>query len=552
MTLPSILQRIHPADNAIVALRDLAAGERVDLGGESWVLAEPVAAKHKFAAVDLNPGDLVTLYGVVVGRVTSAVRRGAWLHTGNLVHEAADCAGKRAAVSWTPPDAGRWRGGVFQGFKRSDTVSGTANHWIVVPLVFCESRNLRVMREAMQRALGLSETGKFERYARSLADELRRGGDDEALARVALEEEGGSGAGPLFKNLSGLQFLDHGLGCGGTRQDAEALCRLLAGYVAHPNVAGATILSLGCQHAQVSLLERALEEFHPRFNRPLLVFEQQKIGSESRLIQTAILETMRGMARADLQRREPCPLSDLTLGVECGGSDGFSGISANPAIGHAADLLAALGGTPVLSEFPELCGVEQSLCDRCVTAELADRFLHLMREYQAAARACGSGFESNPSPGNIRDGLITDAMKSAGAAKKGGTSPIVGVLDYGEPVTARGGLNLCRTPGNDVESTTGLAAAGCNVMVFSTGLGTPTGNPVCPTLKVSTSTALAERMQDIIDHDAGPIITGAQSVAENGAALLELILRTASGEFTPRAVALGQSDFLPWKRGVSL
>ncbi|MCB1210725.1 MAG: UxaA family hydrolase, partial [Verrucomicrobiales bacterium] len=243
---------------------------------------------------------------------------------------------------------------------------------------------------------------------------------------------------------------------------------------------------------------------------------------------------------------------DLIMGVECGGSDGFSGISANPAIGHAADLLAALGGAPVLSEFPELCGVEQSLCDRCVTDELAQRFVELMRAYEDAATACGSGFDANPSPGNIRDGLITDAIKSAGAARKGGDAAIVDVLDYGEPIRKHGGLTLYCTPGNDVESTTALAGGGCNLMVFSTGLGTPTGNPVCPTLKVATNTELATRMADIIDFDAGPIIRGEKSVAEMGEELFELALKTASGTYIPKAVALGQDDFLPWKRGVSL
>jgi altronate hydrolase len=236
---------------------------------------------------------------------------------------------------------------------------------------------------------------------------------------------------------------------------------------------------------------------------------------------------------------------------ECGGSDGFSGISANPVIGHSADLLIALGGTAALSEFPELCGIEQDLSNRCVTAALADRFVQLMRAYQRAAEACGSGFDANPSPGNIRDGLITDAIKSAGAAKKGGTSPVTDVLDYPEPIT-KPGLSLVCTPGNDVESTTALAGAGCTVMLFTTGLGTPTGNPICPTLKISTNTELATRMPDIIDFDAGPVITGEKTVEQMGEEMLEMTIATASGRYTPKAVALGQDDFLPWKRGVSL
>jgi altronate hydrolase len=205
----------------------------------------------------------------------------------------------------------------------------------------------------------------------------------------------------------------------------------------------------------------------------------------------------------------------------------------------------------VLSEFPELCVIEQSLCDRCIDAATAEKFADLMRRYQRAAEACGSGFDSNPSPGNIRDGLITDAIKSAGAAKKGGTSPVVDVLDYPEPITKRG-LSLLCTPGNDLESTTALAGCGCNLILFTTGLGTPTGNITCPTLKISTNTSLAQRMGDIIDFDAGPIITGEKTVEQMGAELLELSIATASGKYVPKSAALGQDDFLPWKRGVSL
>ena len=545
------LLRIHPADTAIVALRDLSAGSQHHLDHESWTLRERIPAKHKFAARDFAAGDLVTMYGVTVGKTTQAVPAGAWLHTGNLRHESAAFIGKTQDYHWKAPEVSHWQKHSFQGFRRSHGASGTANHWIVIPLVFCESRNLAVMREAMHRALGYARGSGYESYARRLTEGLRHGAGASDLEAIPMDLEEGAEA-RLFENLSGLQFLDHEMGCGGTRQDAQALCRLLAGYIAHPNVAGATVLSLGCQNAQVSLLEAELAAYDPLYDKPLLVFEQQKSLSEKDMIARAMRTTLLGMATANEQKREACPLSDLILGVECGGSDGFSGISANPAIGHAADLLAALGGAPVLAEFPELCGVEQSLCDRCVDAELAARFVQLMRAYEASAQACGSGFDANPSPGNIRDGLITDAIKSAGAAKKGGTSPVVGVLDYGEPVRVHGGLNLCCTPGNDVESTTALAGAGCNLIVFSTGLGTPTGNAVTPTVKVSTSSELAARMPDIIDFDAGPIIAGKQTVEQSGEALFAQLLATASGEYVPKAVALGQTDFIPWKRGVSL
>jgi altronate hydrolase len=541
--------RIHPADDAIVALRDLDAGP---LPGSEWTLREKIPAKQKFAARDFAAGDRVTMYGVLVGATTQAVPLGALLHTHNLKHASATFTGKQGSYSWNPPDVSIWASRTFRGFKRPQGPAGTANHWIVIPLVFCENRNLGFMREALVRELGYGKTSSYERFARKMADLQRRGASQEEIAAAVMDAEAEEKAARLFPNVDGVKFLEHGLGCGGTRQDAQALCRLLAGYIHSPNVCGATVLSLGCQHAQVSLLEQEMAALYPKLEKPLLIYEQQKSLSERDMMQRALRDTFLGLAKANEQTREPCPLADLIMAVECGGSDGFSGISANPAIGHTADLLAALGGAPVLSEFPELCGVEQSLCDRCVTTELADKFVKLMRAYEGAAQACGSGFDANPSPGNIRDGLITDAIKSAGAAKKGGAAPIVDVTDYAEPIRTRGGLTLCCTPGNDVESTTALAGGGCTMILFTTGLGTPTGNPVCPTLKLSTNTTLARKMPDLIDYDCGPIITGEKTVEQCGEEVLELVISTASGDYTPKAVALGQDDFLPWKRGVSL
>ncbi len=262
-------------------------------------------------------------------------------------------------------------------------------------------------------------------------------------------------------------------------------------------------------------------------------------------------QTFAGLVEANRLTRQPAPLSKLVVGLECGGSDGFSGLSANPAIGHTSDLLVALGGTVILSEFPELCGVEQELSDRCVDEVTALKFNELMRTYNARAEATGSGFYANPSPGNIKDGLITDAIKSAGAAKKGGTSPVVDVLDYPERVT-KPGLNLLCTPGNDVESTTAEVGSGATVVLFTTGLGTPTGNPIAPVVKLATNTKLAQKMSDIIDIDCGPIIAGEETIAQAGERILDYVVRVASGETQPAAVRHGQDDFIPWKRGVSL
>ena len=213
--------------------------------------------------------------------------------------------------------------------------------------------------------------------------------------------------------------------------------------------------------------------------------------------------------------------------------------------------MTALGGKSILSEFPELCGVEAEIIRRCETKKSAERFISIMKTYNARAMEVGSDFSSNPSPGNIKDGLITDAIKSAGAAKKGGTAPVVDILDYTEPCT-KPGLSLLCTPGNDVESTTAMAGSWANIMLFSTGLGTPTGNPVCPVLKIASNSATASKHNDLIDFDAGVVISGQSSIAAAGVALLEMVIEVASGRYVPKAVRLGQDDFIPWKRGVSL
>jgi altronate hydrolase len=269
------------------------------------------------------------------------------------------------------------------------------------------------------------------------------------------------------------------------------------------------------------------------------------------MLSRAIEGTFEGLVRANQLERRPAPIAKLTVGLKCGGSDGFSGLSANPALGQVSDMLATLGARSILSEFPELCGVEQNLIDRCSSPEDADRFIQLMRDYNARAKAVHSGFEMNPSPGNIQDGLITDAMKSAGAARKGGTSPVRDVLDYPEYVTASG-LNLLCTPGNDVECVTAQVGAGANIVLFTTGLGTPTGNPVAPVIKVASNTRLADHMSDIIDIDTGAIIRSEATLEQVGDSILETILNVASGNVLTKAETLGQNDFIPWKRGVSL
>jgi altronate hydrolase len=281
------------------------------------------------------------------------------------------------------------------------------------------------------------------------------------------------------------------------------------------------------------------------------VLEQQGSKSEEEFIGQAVKQTFVGLIEANKSERKPAPLSKLTIGLECGGSDGFSGISANPTLGYVSDMIVAMGGITILSEFPELNGVEQNLINRCSDKKHAKKFATLMKQYALRAAEVGSGFARNPSPGNMKDGLITNAMKSAGAARKGGTSPVTDVLDYTEQAI-NPGLNLLCTPGNDVESTTGLAGSGANIILFTTGLGTPTGNPICPVIKVSSNTQLYQGMKDLIDFDTGSMISGNESMDSLGEKLMDYLIEVASGRAMPAAMRLGQDDFIPWKRGVSL
>ena len=548
----SFLQ-IHPDDNVLVALRDLPPGTAIDFRGDSFSLIGGVKAKHKFTFEPLAAGADIRMYGVLVGTTNMALAKGETLTTQNIHHAAETFGLRERRLDWQRPDVSAFENETFMGYHRANGTVGTANYWLVIPMVFCENRNVLVMKRALEERLGY---GKRARDYEPEVEELIRlyqSGDtvaDILNADIAVERGQGDGK-QLFEHVDGVKFLNHEMGCGGTRIDSDALCGLLAGYITHPNVAGATVLSLGCQNAQVSILRDEIAKRDPQFDKPLYVFEQQRVGTETELLRQALKHTFAGLMQANTQRRQPAPLSKLCIGLECGGSDGFSGISANPALGYVSDMLVAMGGSVILSEFPELCGVEQELSDRCVDEETAVRFMELMKTYNARAEADGSGFYANPSPGNIRDGLITDAIKSAGAAKKGGTSPVTAVVDYPGIVDAPG-LNLLCTPGNDVESTTAEVGAGANVVLFTTGLGTPTGNPIAPVIKLATNTKLYERMPDIIDINCGTIIDGEQTIEQAAHTILRYIIDVASGNVRPKAVQLGQDDFIPWRRGISL
>ncbi|MCB4799660.1 UxaA family hydrolase [Neotamlana laminarinivorans] len=553
MSTANTVLKIHPKDNVIVALRDLEKNTKVSLNSEDYILNDTIPAKHKFATQAFKKGDAVYMYGVLVGRAKKDIAKGGLISTTNLEHDTETYAAnnEKNKIEWEQPDFSKFITKTFKGYHRADGKVGTENNWLIIPLVFCQNRNVEVLKHALLEKLGFSKEQHLKLDVDALIEDYKNGASTEAiLNKDILKSSQHKEKNPLFPNIDGIHFLTHEGGCGGATSDSVALCHLLAGYINNPNVAGATILSLGCQHAQASILQDALNKMSPEHKKPIYVLEQQHIASEEVLLAEAVKKTFVGLIEANKIERKPAPLSKLVIGLECGGSDGFSGISANPTLGYVSDLIVALGGASVLSEFPELNGVEQEMINRCTKVENAKKFSQIMSTYNAKADALGAGFYANPSPGNIKDGLITDAIKSAGAAKKGGSSPVEDVLDYTEQVT-QPGLNLLCTPGNDVESTTGLAGSGCNVILFTTGLGTPTGNPITPVVKVSTNSKLYNKMPDIIDFNAGTIIEGTTSIEEAGEQLLDFVIEVASGKLT-KAKQLRQDDFIPWKRGMSL
>ncbi|PIF29959.1 altronate hydrolase [Flavobacterium sp. 9] len=531
--------KVNSADNVIVALTDLVQNEQIMFEGNTVSPTTDVKAKHKIAEKDFTIGNDIIMYGVLVGKAAKPIKKGEVITTENVKHQSEKVFGKNGNLGWTPPNVDRWKDKTFNGYHRTDGQVGTKNVWLFFPLVFCENKNIEKLKDIFENELMPKKEVSYKNLLRSLIEEK----SVEEVSDKNLNEN-------LLENVE-VKFINHQGGCGGIRQDSELLAKLLAGYVNNPNVAGATVLSLGCQNLQVDIFKKALKEMSPNSDKEILIYEQQQIGTTDQMFQMVIKDSYEAIKRANKIERKPAPLSKLSIGLECGGSDGFSGISANPALGIVSDIFAALGGKTILAEFPELCGVEQELMNRCVDEEKADKFLTLMKAFEKSVVDAGSGFDMNPSPGNIKDGLITDAMKSAGAAKKGGTSPVVDVLDYGEYIS-KPGLNLLNTPGNDAECTTGLVGSGATVVLFTTGLGNPMGNPIAPVVKISSNTALINRMSDIIDVNAGTVITGEKTIAEVGAEIVDYIIELASGNVETKADQLKQDVFIPWKRGVSL
>ena len=526
--------RIEETDNLIVALKDLVKDEVVTWKGVNYTLVTDIKAKHKFATEDLAVGDVVSMYGTAVAKATKPIKRGEVVTTDNIKHYAAPVVmSTEQQYTWTAPDVSAFKGRTFKGYVREDGRVGTANYWLVLPLVFCENRNVNKVTDALNEALGYARID-LKNYARQL---------------VSKEVDTLNNDRP-FSHVDGVRTISVTSGCGGAGSDCQALSDVLAAYADHPNVAGITVFSLGCEKTQIEMFKESLKKRNPQFNKPAIYYRQQDWASEEAMMQDALKSTLAFLPEANKCVRTDVPLSKLKVGVKCGGSDGFSGISANPAMGIVSDYVVSLGGASALAEFPELCGAEGNIISRCDTIDKKQKFIDLMAKYEKVANFFDTSISDNPSWGNIKDGLITDAIKSTGAAKKGGSAPVTDVVDYSEPM-AESGLSLVCTPGNDVDAVTGQVASGCNVVIFSTGLGTPTGNPIVPVIKIATNTEIAERLSDMIDFDCGPIIEG-KPMHEVSMELFEKVIATASGDYKVKSDTLEQYDFLFWKRSLDL
>jgi altronate hydrolase len=494
---------LHPADNVAVARVPLAAGAGLRVGGVALAAGEAIPAGHKIALRHLRAGDMVVRYGQGIGRATSDIAAGRHVHTHNLGFEELKLEYEFPVTETALPR--RQDEPTFLGYLREDGRVGTRNYIAVVAASNCAAHTAELIAQSYR---------------------------DQALP----------------PNVDGVVAFPHGEGCGHAfGPDVDQLRRTLSGVLVHPNVSAAVILGLGCEVNQIDHYlgpERVGDA--PRHQR-LAGLTLQDSGGTRGAIEAARREIARFVEQAAEEHRAPAPASKIVLGLNCGGSDSFSGITANPALGHCSDLLAALGGTPVLAETTEIFGAEHLLVRRARNRQVAEKLLQCIRDYQRYLSRFEGSFDDNPSPGNKAGGLSNILEKSLGAVAKGGTSPLIDVYQYAEPIAAPGFVFM-NTPGYDPVSLAGLAAGGCNLIAFTTGRGSAIGFPTVPVIKIATNTATYSRMRDNMDVNAGRIADGEAGVRQIGQEIFDLMLDAASGRKTC-AERMGHQEFVPWRIG---
>ena len=488
--------QITPRDMVAVALKPQKAGTDVSFGSGSITLKEDIPMGHKAALRDIRKGEAVIKYGFPIGEATEDIPAGAHVHTHNL-HTL--LKGEQS-YEWHPsaPETKRIAPAVFRGYPRAKGRPGVRNELWILPTVGC-----------------VSDVAK-------------------ALAREAQRLAGGS--------VEGVYAFTHPYGCSQLGDDQENTRKVLADLATHPNAGGVLLLGLGCENSGIEQIRPLLGDYDESRIR-FLVCQDTEDELEAGM---KLLEELAERMRQD--RREDCGADQLVIGLKCGGSDGLSGITANPTIGVFSDLLTGMGGSTILTEVPEMFGAETILMNRCENEELFGKTVRLINDFKAYFESYHMPVYENPSPGNKAGGITTLEDKALGCTQKSGSSPVKGVLAYGEKVTAAG-LNLLSAPGNDLVASTALAVSGAQIVLFSTGRGTPFGCPV-PTLKISSNTPLAEKKKHWIDFNAGRLLEG-RSLEELGQELMDKVLETASGA-PARNEGNGFHDLAIFKQGVTL
>ncbi|MHA6802988.1 UxaA family hydrolase [Salinifilum ghardaiensis] len=504
---PSLIH-LRDVDDVAIAAEDLSPGAPAAVGQDVLTARGEVGRGHKIAVRDLRAGDPVRRYGQIIGFASTDIASGEHVHEHNLEYREFR-RDYEFAVEAQPeqllPEAQR---ATFQGYRRSDGTVGTRNFLGVLTSVNCSAT-----------------------AAKNIAQRMRFSG--------ALDD---------FDDVDGIVALTHGTGCGMAPdgEGIEVLRRVLRGYLTHPNFAGFLVLGLGCEDNQIV---RLTQDVPMRSDVPVVTSTIQELGGTAKTVREGVARMTEMLPEADKARRETVPASELVLGAECGGSDAYSGITANPALGSAVDRIVAHGGTGIVGETPEIYGAEHMLLRRAASSAVAQKLVDRIAWWQDYTAKNGGSMDNNPSPGNKAGGLTTILEKSLGAAAKAGTTTMRDVVEYGEPVTERGFVFM-DTPGYDPVSVTGMVAGGANLVCFTTGRGSAFGCAPVPSLKLATNTPMYEHMHEDMDVNCGRITDGAATVDEVGEELFDHVLRVASGERTKsEELGYGEEEFVPWHIG---
>jgi len=509
---PVPLQRVaivvHPDDNVAVVREAVAAGTAVTVtGGKVVEIHAAIEPGHRFALRDIVRGTHVLQYGQPIG-TSLGITSGQPVTHDNMSDRVPTIREVPAGLVTAPPDyipADQRK--AFMGFRRADGRSGTRNFILVVPTSMCASHE----------ALQVATLAEFTLFGRE-----------------------------KFPNVDGVSAIPHSKGCGCQEgAPVDLLLRVLSNYADHPNVGGVVLLELGCEKTNLSVLESYLERLGRKLDKPLVRIGIQQVGGTQGAIKAGLRAVEEMLPEVNKAARQPISVSELALGVKCGGSDAFSGISANPSLGYASDLLVRSGGTVLITEVPEFCGAEHILAQRAKDAATARAVYDMVDWYKDYAGKWGAQLNENPSPGNIKGGLLNITIKSLGAIAKAGTTRVEGVTDYGTPPRGKG-LFLMQGPGYDQESTPGLVAAGATVVVFTTGRGSTIGNAIAPVIKLASNNGVFQRMADDLDLSAGDILDGKATIAEVGTRVFDHICRVAGGEVLAKAEVHKHREFQVW------